>query len=397
MKYKLADVCNFVKERTTEFDESNYVSTENMLPDKGGITAPSNMPDGSVVAYSVGDVLVSNIRPYFRKIWFADRNGGCSADVLVFRAKENCDKLFLRYALSSDNFFDYATSTSKGTKMPRGDKVAIMDYDIGDLPPLPTQRTIAATLSCLDDKIELNNRINANLEAQAQAVFKSWFVDFEPFRDGRFVDSKLGRIPKGWRVGALSDLGTIIGGATPSKKKSDYFILSGNGISWITPKDLSINKDKFISHGEIDITDEGYKNCSAKLMPKGTVLFSSRAPIGYLAIASKEVCTNQGFKSIIPNNDIGTAYVYYYLKTNIDTIESHASGSTFKEISGNVMKNIAAIIPDKNTLSKFNTICDQIFKLQERNESQSRALAVIRDSLLPKLMSGEVEVEENER
>ena len=260
------------------------------------------------------------------------------------------------------------------------------------LPSLPEQRAIAATLSCLDDKIELNNKMSANLEAQAQAIFKSWFVDFKPFQDGVFVDSELGPIPKGWRVETLGELGEIVGGATPSKEKAEYFTSSGNGIAWITPKDLSISKYKFFKHGELDITELGYKSSSTKLMPRGTILFSSRAPIGYMAIAKNEVCTNQGFKSIIPHKEIGSGFVYNTLKYRLAEIQNMGSGSTFKEVSGSVMRNIKALIPDKKATMKFQSVCDVFFKQQEILESQSRALASIRDALLPKLMSGEVEV-----
>ena len=260
------------------------------------------------------------------------------------------------------------------------------------LPSLPEQHAIAATLSCLDDKIKLNNKINANLEAQAQAIFKSWFVDFEPLRNGEFVDSELGPIPKGWQVGNLSDIGTIVGGATPSKAKEEYYILSGQGIPWITPKDLSINKDKYIYHGEMDITDAGYKNSSTRIMPQGSVLFSSRAPIGYIAIAANKLCTNQGFKSVIPNKNIGTEFIYYTLKSNLETIQNLGSGSTFKEVSGSVMKNVPVLIPDSASIKEFSGIVSTLTAQQKILEGQSRALAALRDALLPKLMSGEIEV-----
>lgn len=232
------------------------------------------------------------------------------------------------------------------------------------LPSLAVQKKIIQILSCLDDKIELNNRINKNLEAQAQAIFKSWFVDFEPFQDGEFVDSELGQIPKGWEVGTIANLGDIVGGSTPSKAKPEYY--TDKGIAWLTPKDLSIQKNKFIFHGETDITELGLKNSSARLMPKGTVLFSSRAPIGYMAIAGNEVSTNQGFKSIVPFSHIGTPYVYFYLKTNLERIESSASGSTFREVSGSTMKNITALIPCKNALIQFTQLCDTIFLQQQK-------------------------------
>src|SRR5699024_2005049 len=138
-----------------------------------------------------------------------------------------------------------------------------------------------------------------------------------------------------WQQGTISDLGTVVGGSTPSKSKPEYY--TENGIAWITPKDLSVNKAKFISHGENDITELGLKNSSASIMPEGTVLFSSRAPIRYIAIAAGKVTTNQGFKAVIPKPEIGTAFVYYFLKHNLSIIEGMASGSTFKEVSGSTM------------------------------------------------------------
>ena len=188
----------------------------------------------------------------------------------------------------------------------------------------------------------------------------------------------------------LSDLGTIVAGGTPSKSKPEYY--SEHGIAWITPKDLSLNKSKFISHGEIDISELGFSKSSATKMPAGTVLFSSRAPIGYIAIAANKVTTNQGFKSVVPNENIGTAFMYYLLKCLLPTIEGMASGSTFKEISGAGMKAVPVVIPDNMTIEKFNAFCTPIFQQQEVLESENSRLADIRDSLLPKLMSGELDV-----
>ena len=193
-----------------------------------------------------------------------------------------------------------------------------------------------------------------------------------------------------WRLGSISDLGTVVGGGTPSKEKPEYY--TENVIAWITPNDLSVDKSKFISHGENDITELGYRNSSATMMPAGTVLFSSRAPIGYIAIANNEVTTNQGFKSVIPHKEIGTPYVYYFLIHNLPLIESKASGSTFKEVSGSVMKSVEAVIPDCNTIAKFNDFCRPIFEFQAKLERENRELTAIRDSLLPRLMSGEIDV-----
>lgn len=217
--------------------------------------------------------------------------------------------------------------------------------------------------------------LNKNLEQQAQALFRLSFVD--------------NANPK-WRNGILSDLGTIIAGGTPSKSKPEYY--AERGIAWITPKDLSLDKSKFISRGEIDISELGFSKSSAVKMPAGTVLFSSRAPIGYIAIAANEVTTNQGFKSVIPNKNIGTAFMYYLLKWLLPTIERMASGSTFKEISGAGMKSVPTVIPDDNTIRQFNDFCAPVFQQQAILEAENTRLSNMRDSLLPKLMSGELDV-----
>lgn len=257
------------------------------------------------------------------------------------------------------------------------------------IPPIIIQRKIAGILSALDSKIENNNKINANLEAQAQALFKSWFVDFTPFKDQPFVDSELGPIPQGWKVGKLGDLGEIVGGSTPSKSKPEYY--TTHGIAWLTPKDLSTSKAKFTSRGEIDITDEGYNSTSTKLMPRGSVLFSSRAPIGYLTIAKNEICTNQGFKSLVPNG-AGTGFIYYTLRHLTPQIENRATGSTFKEASSTLMRSVETIVPPTSILNKFEELLRPILQFQEKNEEENQRLAALRDTLLPKLMSGEIKL-----
>lgn len=228
---------------------------------------------------------------------------------------------------------------------------------------------------------------NHNLEEQAQALYKSWFVDFEPFKDGKFVESELGMIPEGWRVGQLSEICEIVGGGTPSKAKAEFY--TDNGIHWLTPKDLSISCKKFTSKGQEDITESGYNSSSAKLMPKGTVLFSSRAPIGYITIAKNPICTNQGFKSAVPGI-AGTAFLYYYLKNNTGNIENLSSGSTFKEASGSLMKSLAVVLPPKEVFDEFEDIMAGYFVSQENIELENFQHETIRDSLLPRLMSGEL-------
>ena len=391
-EYKLGEVVILVKDRieTSCLDSTSYISTENMLPDKAGVTLSSGVPSGNAVMFKNEDILISNIRPYFKKIWRANRDGGCSADVICLRASNAVDPLFLYYLLSQDLFFDYVMQGAKGTKMPRGDRNQIMHWPVL-IPSKNDQHKIASILSALDDKIEVNRRINDNLEQQAQALFKSWFVDFDPFKDAEFVESELGMIPNGWRVGILNELGDIVGGSTPSKAKLEYY--TNDGIAWLTPKDLSISQRKFTSKGEIDITHEGYESCSTKLMPKGSVLFSSRAPIGYITIAKNDICTNQGFKSVIPKF-AGTAFLYCFLKESTQEIENKATGSTFKEASGALMKSLPAIIPEKAVLNDFENLLSPLFHQQEVVEEENSLLSSLRDSLLPRLMSGELNVSE---
>lgn len=311
-------------------------------------------------------------------------------DMVALRVDESV--IYPKYlfaALRSDYIQNVIENMHVGTLIPHFKKSDFERLMI-PVPDEVTQKYIGNLYYDLSMAIELNNQINKNLEEMAQAIFKSWFVDFEPFRDGEFEESELGLIPEGWRVGKLSDVGEIIGGGTPSKSKPEYY--SEIGIPWITPKDLSINKNKYISRGEIDISELGLRESSARLMPKGTVLFSSRAPIGYIAIAKNAVTTNQGFKSVVPFENISSEYIYLLLKNSINEIESRATGSTFKEISGGEMKKVPIILPPKEIIRKFNEIATTLGKTQASLEDENSILMSIRDTLLPKLMTGEIRV-----
>lgn len=296
---------------------------------------------------------------------------------------ENCVKLTQLDGVDRDYLYYFLKSGLGQAEIAKGTVGAvqaklpiknIQDIDVV-LPDISTQQKISSILRSIDNKIDNNRKINDNLEQQAQSYFQELFID---------------NVNPEWTTGTISDFGAVVGGSTPSKAKPEYYTESG--IAWITPKDLSINKSKFISHGENDITDLGLKNSSATIMPEGTVLFSSRAPIGYIAIAADEVTTNQGFKSVVPKQEIGTPFVYFFLKHNLPVIEGMASGSTFKEVSGSTMKNIPAVIPDAETLARFNDFCTPIFLQQRVLEEQNQTLAELRDNLLAKLMSGEIDV-----
>ena len=182
----------------------------------------------------------------------------------------------------------------------------------------------------------------------------------------------------------------MVGGATPSKKRPDYY--SRDGIGWVTPRDLSNTNNKFIAHGADGITQAGYDSCSARLLRKGSVLFSSRAPIGYIAIADDELATNQGFKSVIPNPEVGTAFVYCFLKRNSRRIADMGAGTTFPEVSGKMMKAVELKLPEPETCRLFSTFAKPLLRMQRKCEVENVALESLRDTLLPKLMSGEIDV-----
>ena len=295
--------------------------------------------------------------------------------MIILRANEKVMQRYLGYAIKAHQS-EILQLDEGSTGQTELNRERLLDEIMICYPEsIIVQEKIVTIFECIDQKIVVNKKINDNLEEQAVTYFQELYINnANPM----------------WQIGTISDLGTVVGGSTPSKTKPEYY--TNNGIAWITPKDLSINKSKFISHGENDITELGLKNSSATVMPKGTVLFSSRAPIGYIAIASNEVTTNQGFKSVVPYLEIGTAFVYFFLKHSLPVIESAASGSTFKEISGSAMKNIPAIIPDRSTLDQFNSFCAPIFAQQKILEDQNYSLAMLRDSLLPKLMSGAIDI-----
>ena len=323
-----------------------------------------------------GDILFVNKGTPGRVCLVPDPVDFCIAqDMIALRADES--KIYPKYlftVLRSREIQQQIYNTNVGDVIPHFKK-QFLDQLLIPIPERSIQESIGDLYYVLSLKAERNKKINDNLEQQARAYFQELFVD---------------NSDSAWTLGTVSDLGAVVGGSTPSKSKPEYY--TEDGIAWITPKDLSINKAKFISHGENDITELGLKNSSASIMPEGTVLFSSRAPIGYIAIASGEVTTNQGFKSVVPKPEIGTAYVYYFLKYNLPVIEGMASGSTFKEVSGSTMKNVPAVIPDTETLACFNDFCTPIFAQQRILEEQNQSLAALRDSLLPKLMSGEIDV-----
>lgn len=335
-------------------------------------------------------ICVSCIGSDLGKVVKTDRELVTNQQINTIVPHSNVDSDFVYYLMCIvGKELNYISKTS--TAVPIINKSTFSDWNIVIPEKVEDQRRIASILSSLDRKIELNNKINADLEEMAQAIFKNWFVDFEPFKDGKFVDSELGMIPEGWKVGRLDEIADVVGGSTPSKAKPEYY--TQKGIAWLTPKDLSNHPAVYTSRGEIDITEEGYNSTSTKLMPKGTILFTSRAPIGYISIAQNDICTNQGFKSLVPRK-AGTCFLYCFLKYVTPVIENKSTGSTFKEASGSLMKSLQVIMPEQKVFEEFEEIVSPLFARIESLEKENSRLSLLRDTLLPRLMSGELEVPE---
>lgn len=307
------------------------------------------------------------------------------------------DPYFAYYLLKNIDF----SKLNSGSAQPSLNRNYVYPIKI-TVPKPPEQRKIASVLSALDAKIDCNNRINAELERMAKTLHDYWFVQFDfPDANGKPYKSSGGKmsynatlkreIPVGWTDGTLSDLGQIVGGSTPSTKKPDNF--TAKGTPWITPNDLSNNQgNKFITRGAQDVSDEGIKDASLKKYPAGTVLLSSRAPIGYMAIARAELTTNQGFKSFIPCNGYSSEFIYYTILNSLKAITQYASGSTFKEVSAAVLKTVKITLPERSVVASFAEHVEPLFRRQDLLEQETQQLTQLRDWLLPMLMNGQVRV-----
>jgi type I restriction enzyme, S subunit len=281
------------------------------------------------------------------------------------------------------------------------------------LPSPSSQRAIASTLTAMDDKIELNRRMNRSLEALASALFKSWFVDFDPAtakRDGKtpvgvpadavdlfpshFEDSAVGPIPKGWTVSTIGSEVTVVGGSTPSTAELRYW----NGeICWITPRDLSRLRDPVVLDSERHITAEGLEQIGSGLLPKRTVLLSSRAPVGYLAISEVSVAVNQGFIAMKCDKALSPYFVLNWTRENLDEVLSRAGGTTFAEISKSAFRPIPVVLPGAEVLGCFDEIARPLHEQLVSNVKESQTLESLRDVLLPPLLSGELTVRAAEK
>ncbi|WP_144408798.1 restriction endonuclease subunit S [Chromobacterium vaccinii] len=281
------------------------------------------------------------------------------------------------------------------------------------VPRLNKQKELAAFFTALDDRITLLRETNATLEAIAQALFKSWFVDFDPVRakiEGRapegmdeataalfpdgFEESELGLVPRGWRVCPIGDVVESVGGGTPNTKESSFW--EPGEYCWTTPKDLSGVQAPVLLTTERKLSAKGLSKVSSGLLPAGTLLMSSRAPIGYLAIAQTPLAINQGYIAMLPSSRLPPLYMLFWCRHNMENIKGRANGSTFMEISKKAFRPIPALVPPEPILAVFVDVAEPLFTRLVENEKQAETLAALRDTLLPRLISGQLRLPEAE-
>lgn len=301
---------------------------------------------------------------------------------------EETDSEFLYYLLKYNK--DNIASQGSGTTFAEVSGKTMKEIEVMVPKETDDQHRIASILSSLDRKIELNNKINADLEEMAQAIFKNWFVDFEPFKDGKFVDSELGMIPEGWKVGSLGDMGTIVCGKTPSKANSNYY---GGDIPFIKIPDM--HGKVFVESSEDRLTEQGSLSQIKKLIPPYSLMVSCIATVGLVSINTKPSHTNQQINTIIPHNKSALFYLYQYIKNNEELLKNMGrGGTTTLNVNTKSFSNIRLFIPSDIALLQFHQIVEGLFKKIELNMQESRTLSTLRDTLLPRLMSGELEVPE---
>ena len=372
MIYKLKDICSYRNEKIyiSEFDKNKYVSTDNMLPNFGGVGELKTIPNNCKVnKYFINDILLSNIRPYFKKMMLAEKNGGCSSDVLVLKMDvEKVNPKYLYYRLMVADFFKYVVATSRGTKMPRGDKKAIMNYEL-NLPLLQEQKKIVSIFEQISKKIELNNKLNNNLYEICNSIYHSFLDKYSNL----IIDTKLVDIAK-----------KVITGKTPSTKNEEFW--NGN-IPFITIPDM--HNQVFTINTERTISKLGAKS----IIPKNSIAISCIATVGLVSITTEESQTNQQINSIIINNDYDLYYLFEFLSEQAEYLKNIAGGSTTYNINKKTFENIVIPYLPENLLKKFNDQVSCLFERIKENQIENKNLEQLRDTLLPKLMNGEINLD----
>ena len=388
---KLSEIATFVEDKisSNSISLADYVTTDSLLPNKEGKALATNLPPVicSLTHFRKGDVLVANIRPYLKKVWLADKEGGCSPDVLVFRVKEGNKSSFLYAVMLQDRFFDYAMKGAKGSKMPRGDKDQIMRYDLPTFSP-QEQENIGNLVISITNKLWLNRSINHNLEAIAKQLYDYWFVQFDfPDENGKPYKSSSGamvynenlkrNIPEGWNDGIFADIANITMGQSPDG--SSYNETGEGEIFYQGSTDFGI---RFPSV-------RMYTTSPTRYAKQGDILMSVRAPVGAVNIANSDCCIGRGLSAIY--SMIGSiTYIYYvvhYLKVRFDNLNT--AGTTFGSITKDELFNLPVVVPSNDMIERFEVICKPIFNKQMEIGFEIESLDKQRNELLPLLMNGQ--------
>lgn len=343
----------------------------------------------------IGDVLVAKDGSYLKEIFICkeQREIALLSSIAIFRPNSQLiDSRFLCYCLKSPRVYNYISlNCVSGSALPR---IILKDFKGVNIrvPSLDDQRRIASILSSLDRKIELNNKINADLEEMAQAIFKNWFVDFEPFKDGKFVDSELGMIPEGWKVGRADDFYQINIGKTPPRKEHKWFSTNPADKIWVSIANMG-NSGIFISDSSEYLTKEAVDRHNIIMVPRNTILLSFKLTVGRVAIADKELTTNEAIARFILSDDKYMEYLYLYLK-NFDYNSLGSTSSIATAVNSKTIKGMQMLQPSDKVIDAFHIQVNPIFeKIRSLTKENSR-LSLLRDTLLPRLMSGELEVPE---
>ncbi|NLD61032.1 restriction endonuclease subunit S [Candidatus Sumerlaeota bacterium] len=383
---ELRNVAHYVTDRigVTKLKVEEYITTDNMVANRGGIKECESLPRASTVTrYDFGDILVSNIRPYFKKIWYSNRASGCSNDVLVFRKNDDSwDTKFLYYVLSQDAFFDFMMSGANGTKMPRGNKKAILDFSVPDF-DLEKQRRIADILSTYDNLIENNQKQIKLLEEAAQRLYKEWFVDlrFPGHEHVKVIDG----VPEGWRKATVSDFATVVErGITPSYSDSGKYLVINQKCIRQSIMDISLARrqtKKYVE--ELNIEESDTVICSTGSGTLGRVgqVFGEYANTTFDSHVTL-------VRSIEYKN-----FLYHSIKNQESYLMGMGRGSTNQqELYRDVIERASIGIPNEIILSRFEMMAIKLHERITSLSSQNSLLLEARDRLLPKLMSGEIEV-----
>lgn len=357
------------------YESENYISEEGLCNSSAKI-----IPANSVIVAMYGQ---------------GDTAGRVAINKVPITTNQACCNLTLDESLADYEFVYYnlctlyskLVSLKKGAAQPNLNAKIIKGLEI-DIPDLQTQHRIATTLSRYDSLIDNYQKQIKLLEEAAQRLYKEWFVNlrFPGHENTKIVDG----VPEGWEKKSIADVCDTIGGGTPSTKVASYY--EGGTIKWVTPTDITRNKSLCLLDTDKKITEEGLKHSSAKMLPAGTILMTSRASVGYFGIADFEVCTNQGFISCIPSSKYYQMYLLRNLMNRVEEIRIKAGGSTYLEISKSVFRNLDIICPSDKILQKFQARANAYYMQEKNLSTQLRLLTESRDRLLPKLLSGEIEV-----